>query len=547
MEHNGRGFVLARLDRASFNHKDQTGFALEGKHREQKCEACHNENRIPVAARAEIRVKDLNRSFLGLRRECLGCHEDRHRGQLGDDCARCHSQLAWKPVTGFDHSHTNFPLTGLHQAVACLKCHAPRTGEEAPRFKGLVFSACQSCHIDPHRGAFQNARFRGSCDSCHNTSGWKNSRPSANFRHETTRFPLVGKHNEVPCSKCHKTSDFAKPVAHERCHDCHEDPHRGQFAARAGGSDCSACHSETGFKPSRFDREMHNRSAFRLEGKHASLACVECHKPEGRSAVYITGKLVCSACHEDRHAGEFAGPPYGNRCERCHTTAGFQPATFSTVRHEATRFALTGRHASVECHDCHKPLTPPADRSLTLAASNGATAAPAIKNIAGAVPRKYHFATLNCATCHADPHQTKVLCETCHTTEQWKAVQPFDHSTTKFRIEGSHLKVKCIQCHIATKTAPEFSNTASRCSGCHRAADVHGGQFQAAGRDEDCASCHVAAAWKSTAFSHDTAQFPLDVAHRNVACGKCHKDRKEEVGKVIRTYRGTPKECVQCH
>ncbi len=37
-EHRGPKYALVPLDRTSFDHGAQTGFALEGKHREQRCE-----------------------------------------------------------------------------------------------------------------------------------------------------------------------------------------------------------------------------------------------------------------------------------------------------------------------------------------------------------------------------------------------------------------------------------------------------------------------------------------------------------------------------
>jgi len=157
----------------------------------------------------------------------------------------------------------------------------------------LNFSGCQSCHTDPHHGAFQEVKFRGACDTCHNTNGFKKNQPGTDFHHYTTKFPLLGKHTSVACSKCHQGADFHRPIAHERCRDCHEDPHKGQFATRAAGSDCGSCHEVTGFKPTRFDRETHRQSAFPLEGKHAALRCPECHKPEGRDAVEI-GEAVAA-------------------------------------------------------------------------------------------------------------------------------------------------------------------------------------------------------------------------------------------------------------
>jgi len=545
-EHNGQKTPLIKLDRQSFDHLAQTGYNLAGKHRQQKCENCHAAAKIAAAARAEIKLKDPNRSFLGLRRECVSCHKDQHQAQLGDDCARCHGTDGFKPVVGFSHAGTHYPLTGLHQTTPCQKCHGPGPGRPNAQFKGLAFTGCQSCHTDPHRGAFQEVKFRGSCDNCHNTDGWKNNHPGTEFNHTTTKFALSGKHTAVTCAKCHKGSDFHRPIAHDRCRDCHEDPHKGQFAARAAGSDCAACHNDAAFKPARFDRETHQRSALPLEGKHSSLRCAECHQPEGRDAVYISRKLTCAACHADRHGDEFAAKPQANQCDQCHTAAGFQPTTFSIARHAETQFPLTGRHAAAACEKCHKPLTA-AVAKLTPADLKSAGAARAL--------RQYHFASLTCNSCHDDPHQTKMACESCHTAAQWKEVRPFDHSTTKFKVEGAHEKVKCIQCHTpcgpgpggTANEAPQFAKTPDHCSGCHDVKDPHAGQFKSVGREEDCSRCHTTARWKGEDFDHDTAQFVLNRVHRNVECAKCHKEQREVAGKMVRIYRGTTAECIKCH
>jgi cytochrome c7-like protein len=548
-EHKGHAATLISLERNNFDHLAQTGFRLEGKHRAQKCENCHTAKKIAASSRPEIKLKDVNRSFLGLRRECTSCHEDQHRGQVGAECTRCHTQEAWKPASGFDHSRAAFVLTGLHQTVSCQKCHAPRPGSKSVQFKGLAFSGCQNCHTDPHRGAFQEVKFRGSCDSCHNTNGWKNNHPASGFNHSTTKFPLSGKHGETACFKCHKGTDFRRPIAHERCRDCHEDPHKAQFAARVAGSDCAACHSDTHFKPSRFDRETHKLSAFPLEAKHEPLACARCHQPEGRDAVYVTRKLICSACHADQHGGEFALAPHANKCDDCHTQTGFKASTFSVARHAQTQFALTGKHASVDCGGCHKPLAP------AVVAAALAKDGKAVVKCAGP-PHQYRFAARTCNSCHTDPHQTKLPCENCHTAQQWKEVRTFDHSSAKFKIEGAHQEVKCIQCHKpfaaagsnpAKVVAPGFSKTPGECTACHSAKDPHGGQFSRGGRVEDCSSCHTMMRWKMENFDHDKTVMPLDRAHRHVACEKCHKDQTGADAKMIRVFRDTPKECVKCH
>jgi hypothetical protein len=529
MEHNGQKFALVKLDRNAFDHAVQTGFTLQGKHRTLKCENCHNQAKIPAAARPEIKIRNLDRSFLGPGRECLSCHRDQHKGQLGADCAHCHSQDAWKPAPGFEHTRARFQLTGLHLKVACQKCHVPPPGEKTGVFKGLTFGACLDCHKDPHRGAFRETRMQNAtCESCHNTGGWKNNKPGGTFDHNTTKFALLGKHAAKQCSACHKTTDFHQPVPHEHCQDCHKDTHTGQFAARAAGSDCGSCHNEKGYKPSLFDRAAHAKSAFPLEGKHADVACAKCHLPEGPGAVYKSGKLVCSACHDDKHGGQFASAPYQNRCDQCHTVAGWKPDTFSVDRHARTQFPLTGKHAAVTCRDCHKPLGD---------------------------SRQFHLAERACSGCHTDPHGTRSTCENCHTTERWKTTKTFDHSTTKFRLDGGHLKVACVQCHPAAPAAaaaskapnaPVFGHTPAVCSKCHAAKDVHGGQFLKP-PEEECSSCHVTDHWDGKSFNHDRARYALDIAHRQIACEKCHKTQLQVGDKMARVYRGTPADCVKCH
>jgi hypothetical protein len=540
MEHNGNKFALVRLDRKGFDHQAQTGFALTGKHRAQDCTSCHNAKKIPAAARAEIKVKNLDNSFLGLSRGCTSCHEDQHRGQLGADCARCHTQDAWKPVTGFNHSSALFQLTGSHLTVSCQKCHTPRAGATTVQFKGLAFRGCQDCHTDPHRGAFQQGALRASCDSCHNTSGWKNNRPATGFNHNSTPFPLSGKHSALPCSTCHKSSDFSRPIAHERCGDCHKDSHDGQFASRRAGSDCSACHTDSGFKPSRFDRDAHRLTAFPLQGKHATLDCVQCHQAAaGRGIVFMTGKFACSDCHQDPHGGEFAAPPHENKCDQCHTPESFRPSTFTVALHAQARFPLTGRHTSVACEDCHKPSKTPTANVL----------------LKDQPAREFHFASMDCTACHTDPHQTRVSCQTCHATERWTDVRPFDHGTTGFKFEGAHQNVNCIQCHppaqaarsVAGKVTPGFSNTPRECSGCHGITNIHGNQFMREAPREDCSTCHTTTRWNGGDFNHDRAAFTLDIAHRNVTCVKCHKEQSAADGKMFRLYRGTPRDCIQCH
>jgi hypothetical protein len=541
MEHNGRQFALVKLDRKKFDHRSSTGFTLEGKHAQSTCEQCHNSKHIQAAVRADIKIADLNKTFFGLGRECLNCHQDQHAGQLGTDCLRCHSQDAWKPAEGFNHFRTSFPLTGLHANVTCVKCHTPKAGETAARYKGLPFADCQNCHADPHKGAFQDASFKGSCQTCHSTAGWKTLVSSSSFDHSQTNFPLRGKHRETRCEQCHKNNDFRAPVAHTLCRECHEDIHRGQFDGRATGSDCAACHNETNFKPALYTREMHQQSAFKLEGKHAKLECDLCHQPAGKEAIYKTRKLLCADCHADPHGGEFRTAPYENRCELCHTQESFRPSTFDLSRHAKTKFGLVNAHSAVLCTDCHKPMP---NVNNTNAAHIHGGAPPAA--------RQYHFADQTCTGCHMDPHSTKQTCDTCHNTRNWREVRSFDHAATKFPLEGAHQNATCIGCHKPAtsaakniKTTADFSHTPKQCFECHE--DIHGGQFMEPGSEKDCSSCHSISKWSSGTFDHNKTSFPLDGAHSMVRCAQCHQKQKEIDGRVVNIYRGTPKNCEGCH
>src|SRR5262249_28327332 len=152
----------------SFDHK-QTGYTLEGKHAGLACNKCHTAEHIAPAAKVAIKIKDLNKTFLGLSPGCVTCHQDKHQGRLGTDCLQCHSYNDWKTVNvgKFDHSKTRYPLTGSHAQVSCQKCHTPGANNQ-PRYAGIPFGKCSDCHSDPHHGSFAQT-----CQSCHNTSGWK--------------------------------------------------------------------------------------------------------------------------------------------------------------------------------------------------------------------------------------------------------------------------------------------------------------------------------------------------------------------------------------
>jgi hypothetical protein len=540
-EHNGQDFNLIHWEPSlkDFDHT-KTGYVLEGGHARVDCKQCHTAEHIPAADHRNIVVKDLNRTFLGLSRECLSCHLDEHHGQLSKDCLACHNVSDWKSVPKFNHAKTKYPLTGAHERLACQKCHTQVAGPKPyVKYAGIAFSTCHACHTDPHKGAFPNT-----CQSCHNTSTWKQVRMEGKFDHAKTNFPLLGKHEALVCEKCHLQGDFKAPVKHAKCADCHSpDPHKGQFIKRPKGGECEECHDVNGWKPSLFTVAMHTATKYPLEGKHAPVPCAKCHLPKGVDTLFKITETSCASCHADVHKGQFAGPPHRNRCEDCHRVQTFHSVRFTPANHDKTRFPLLGAHAAVPCVECHKP--------------DATTFPPG--------PVKYRFEDRTCAGCHQDPHKGQFAermakrranggplgCEACHTLNTWKEITGFDHSTTSFLLVGAHRGVACSGCHLpanlrTTLRDVDFKAAPHQCSGCHE--DAHGGQFARGKEPPGCETCHNNFKWRPSLFDHEKGStFSLRGAHQEVPCDQCHELIREVEGKRVLFYKPTPRECAACH
>ncbi len=546
-EHNGVDFPIVKWTPtpAEFDHS-KTGYTLAGKHAGLQCNRCHTPEHIARTEMFSIQVRDKNRTFLGVDRNCVNCHKDEHNGRLGQNCQQCHNFEDWKNTSQFDHGKTRYPLTGLHANVNCQKCHTPGT-DNKPRWTGLAFGACSDCHSDPHHGSFAPQ----GCQSCHNTGGWKKvslQAVSQKFDHSKTKYPLEGKHQAVDCLRCHTGGDFKKPLAFQKCTDCHRDQHNGQFIKRAEKGECSSCHSVQGFKPTTYGVKEHAGSAYPLLQKHAVVDCAKCHIPKGKDTLYRLKFAQCTDCHKDQHESQFAAAPYLNRCDQCHDLRGYRPSTFTLAKHKQTRFQLTGGHVATPCADCHKPAS-------DLKGEARATAAPQVRNTA-----IYHFENRSCTVCHQDPHkgqfkdrmqQTGTGCETCHNTDSWRDLRKFDHSRTSFPLLGAHRATACIDCHkppdLGTKLVnADFKAAPTKCEQCHE--NIHGPQFANAANITPCADCHNSLRWKPSLFDHERrTTFSLKGAHQNVRCGACHKSTQMVSGKSVLFYKPTPKECAACH
>ena len=537
LDHNGENFSLVRWEpsKEKFDHK-LTGYRLEGKHAGVACEKCHTPEHMLPNLRALIKYKDPAKSFFGQSPACTPCHVDPHKGSLGSECTKCHNVETWKmgKESQFDHSKTRYPLTGLHSKVACDKCHKPDTPGGPVRYKDMKFANCIDCHVDPHRGEFKKP-----CEACHTTNGWKIMLPTYDFDHSKTKYPLLGKHAQVACKACHLNDDFKKQIPFEACKDCHTpDPHKGQFDNRPRKGACEECHNVDDWKPSTFGVKEHDNSRYPLKGKHIKVECAKCHIPAGKDTIYNVKFEFCMDCHKDAHDNQFAGAPYKNRCEDCHTVMDWHRSTYTVAKHRSSKFPLTGAHSAVACADCHK------------------------LGAAGRTDKilPFKFEDQTCTGCHKDPHKgefndrmakkrangTPLGCEACHSVKSWADINGFDHSKTKFPLLGAHRTVSCGQCHKATSDPDKrFKGTPMECEPCHK--DAHDGQFIAKDGTTRCADCHTAQRWAPSTFDHDKTHLPLTGGHAAVACTKCHTQTKQIAEKQIVIYKNCPTKCIDCH
>ncbi len=415
-EHFGRNFKIVNFDEKGFDH-NESGFELKGSHSKLECNKCHNPDFVNIP-----KLIKKKKTFMGLNTECKNCHEDVHQGTLNQNCETCHNEDKFSQPVKFKHDNTKFKLTGSHLKVDCIKCHAKEKRNEKPfqKFSGLKFNSCNSCHDDFHRG-----KFGADCETCHNTSSFKEVNISKNFNHSRTNFPLLGKHNNVKCETCHKGSLTNRPK-YGKCYDCHEDYHKSEFVKNNIQTDCKECHTEKGFMPSQFTIEKHAKTKFELKYAHAATPCSACHLNNDSWKFRINGEK-CISCHKNNHGEEISNKYFDeNNCQSCHTTWSWHNIEFD---HKQTDFELIGKHATTTCGDCH----------FTYEANK-------------IVEQKFIQLNNKCVQCHNDIHfgqfikDGEELCKNCHTSFNWLP-SLFDHNKTRFVIDGAHQKIKCAQCH----------------------------------------------------------------------------------------------------
>lgn len=480
-----------------FDH-EKTKYPLTGKHADVACDKCHKAARLGLTPDAEGRVIGRYKPLPAA--QCAVCHADPHKGRLSAQCSDCHTTRDFREVNrkSFDHAATRYALAGKHLTVSCEACHGANLARRQP-----AFARCADCHADAHFGRGTLAGKPADCAACHRVEGFTPSTYTV-AQHQTSPYPLVGKHGAAACALCHVASDTVVRVSPRQvrrraqlrpaagaCAACHADAHHGELALGESKGACAACHDERGWTPSTYAPARHATLRLALDGKHAPLACAKCHlavRPAVAASpsagprpppatVSLRVAPACESCHLDPHGGRYSAGSLrlpADGCRACHDSRRFVPSTLAASGHAAFGFVVDGAHRAVPCRDCHKEL--------------GAPASPSTLRAAATMPARLPFSTpprTACVACHADPHAGQFAaragggaCESCHDTAQWLGAGRFDHDRdSSFPLAGAHSRVPCAACHVRVAqsgggTRVQYRPLPLACEGCHADANV---------------------------------------------------------------------------
>lgn len=231
------------------------------------------------------------------------------KGTGQEKAVRAASAKPAQEWTAESHDKTNFPLIGKHRTLTCRECHVNNVFEGTP-------TDCEVCHWQRRQDDRYGLRLGTRCSDCHSPMSWKKVDP-AKWSHETEAgFRLEGVHRTLDCEACHGSSGFApRPTD---CAACHLNDYNGaadpDHKAAGFPLDCTECHgnSANGWTGASFIHDFPIQS-----GKHAGLACSECHRTSDFRS------FSCLECHEqtatNNNHRDVTGYAYSSpACYACH-------------------------------------------------------------------------------------------------------------------------------------------------------------------------------------------------------------------------------------
>lgn len=473
---------------ANFNHDAQYFPIYSGDHQGvwDQCSDCHsNPNNFSIVT-------------------CITCHtnpetDNQHQGIDGyaynsSLCLACHPTGDAQGV--FDHNTTNFPLTGSHNTVDCLACHANG-------FAGTP-TECVSCHqADYNQSSNPNHVSLGlstDCVTCHTTQPEWNP---ATFSVHNQFYELLGAHAIIAnqCITCHNGDYNNTPNTCVGCHQSdYNQTNNPPHSTLQFSTDCATCHTQSAWSPASF--ADHDNQYFPIySGGHEGTwdQCSECHTNPSNYSVY-----TCISCHTNPetnqdHAGVNGYIYQNSACLACHPT-GEAAGAFD---HATSNFPLTGAHLTVDCAECH---------------ANG-----------------YQNTPTECDACHIQDYNQSVNpshtslglstdCISCHTTDpNWDPALFPDHNNY-YALVGAHAAIanQCATCHNGN-----YNNTPNTCAGCHIGDynQTNDPDHQAANFPTTCETCHSQNNWVPSTWDHDDQYFPIfSGKHEDEwdQCSDCH-------------------------
>ncbi|HRI46155.1 MAG TPA: hypothetical protein PK559_03540 [Ignavibacteriaceae bacterium] len=383
-----------------------------------------------------------------------------HGENFSIECSICHSDNSWnkliEPIK-FDHSQTKFRLLGQHRRLECKSCH------QSLEFN-LIQTDCASCHQDVHQNSVSK-----DCLVCHDFNSWIVK--DIIKLHQSSRFPLVGKHKSADCSDCHRDYDnrIFRPNGIE-CFDCHKNDFNNSqnpnHVIAGFDKDCLMCHS---INQQSWNKSNFNHDFFSLVGGHKIGNCFACHTQSNFKGL----TKDCYSCHKSDYENVLSpnhvSGNFSKECSDCHNINGWVPASFN---HNLTQFPLTGRHVNLSCQLCH---------------SGG-----------------YSGTSSECYSCHKNDYENgqnnpnhvvanfPTECRVCHSTNGWTPSN-FQHDAQYFPIySGKHRNKwsNCSDCHRVPTSFASFS-----CIDCHehrksRMDDEHSDVNGYVYVSNACLSCH---------------------------------------------------------
>src|SRR6266446_5173278 len=539
------GFAAAP-PRLNFDHLT-TGFELIGQHRDLPCEACH-----------------ANAMFQGTPKDCGACHgigtTIRATGKPAnhilstDQCAACHTPIAWNPAVNFDHTQTRGSCSTCHNGVQaqgkgpkhivtdleCDACHTTLTWAGAVFTHLGVTTGCASCHNGvaatgmpathipvgtpptPCEGCHSTTNFTTwagtrinhlavttlTCQSCHETAAYLGMHPSTNTQAADSRpsatldanHPITG-----DCGQCHDTTTFAnsalRPANHiptnAPCAQCHTTA--GNYAlysvtgTHQGVTGCLSCHGPT------VNTTFANITMVTTPGNHIPIGALDCNGSGCHSTKNVNAggfRLGAASISNPTLtvAGHATVAAVGG-CMTCHESApymGMLASTGTTAGDSRPSSTLDSMHPTTgECNGCHTT-------SPTFTTNQSGGALPAKHIPTSTASAQYHGrAGYNAMYSSPGTHEAVRGCLSCH----GPTVNTTFLNVTLVTTPGNHIPIAGLDCngsgcHNTNNVIPKANGfrigtgTASISNPTLNAA----GHVTAAGAGA-CATCHESASY----------------------------------------------------